>query len=172
MVYIFVEGHFDEDYFSKLFFVNLNENTFIQYSSLKVEKVNAFIRSIKSMPNCDYLFFADADGLQIQEKREKILSQYNIESEKLCIVQYEIESWYYAGVCQEECLKLKMKHFEYKTDVITKEMLKSKMKKPSENQLILAKMLEIYSIDLAVLRNDSFKSFFEQHIREPIAAVL
>ena len=46
------------------------------------------------------------------------------------------------------------------------------MKKPSENQLILAKMLEIYSIDLAILRNDSFKSFFEQHIREPIAAVL
>ena len=170
MLYIFVEGHFDELFFTKTYFTD-NTNQFIQYSSQKPEKVNAFIKSIKKMPTCDYLFFADSDGQSIIDKTNVILSEFSeVERNKVFIVQYEIESWYYAGVCETDCKKLKLSKFVFVTDTITKEDLIAKMQKPSERQYILSKMLDFFSKDIAVTRNASFKLFYD-YMKEPIAAV-
>ncbi len=170
MLYIFVEGYFDELFFTKTYFTE-DTNKFIQYSSQKPEKVNAFIKSIKKMPTCDYLFFADGDGQSINDKTNVIISEYSeVERNKVFIVQYEIESWYYAGVCESNCKKLKLNKFEFTTNNITKEALVAKMPKPSERQFIMSKMLDFFEEDIASARNTSFK-IFTDYIKEPIAAV-
>ena len=169
MLYVFVEGYYDKLFLGKLFF---EENPlFIEYSRLKIEKINNFIKSIKCMPTVDYLFFGDADGKTIHEASEHLLKEFReLEQSKLFIVQYEIESWYYAGVCETDCIKLKLNSFEYKTDNLTKEDLIAKMADETNRQYILARMLDYFSTSLAEERNVSFKYFFE-HMKKPAVAV-
>ena len=170
MLYIFVEGYFDELFFKKTFFTN-DTNIFIQYFDQKTEKINSYIKTVKKMPNCDYLFFGDGDGNSIEDKKNYLLNQFNeIESNKIFIVQYEIESWYYAGVCDGDCKKLKLSKFEFFTDKITKEALVSKMSKPLERQYVMSKMLDFFVEEIAISRNTSFK-IFSDYMKEPIAAV-
>lgn len=170
MLYIFVEGYFDELFFTKTYFIG-DTYKFIQYSSQKPEKTNAFVKSVKKMPTCDYLFFGDSDSHSISDKTDIILSEYSeVERNKVFIVQYEIESWYYAGVCENDCKKLKLNKFKFITDDITKEDLIAKMPKPSERQYIMSKMLEFFSKDIATTRNASFKLFYD-YMKEPVAAV-
>ena len=161
MFYIFVEGYFDEYYFTRIFFASTLV-CFIQYASLKPEKVNDYLKSIKKIPNSDYLFFGDSDGLSINEKTDFLITKYKeIDHHKVFIVQYEIESWYYAGVCESDCKKLRLTKFEYSTNSLTKEGLDAKMPKPSERAVILSKLIELYSIELAEMRNDSLKLFID-----------
>ena len=169
MLYIFVEGYYDKLFLNTLFFHG--NPIFIEYSQEKVEKTNNFIKSIKCTPTIDYLFFGDADGKTIDDAAHCLLEKYKeLEQSKLYIVQYEIESWYYAGMCERDCLKLKMSSFAYNTDTITKESLIAKLADKTNRQYTLVKMLDYYSISLAEGRNTSFR-FFSEHMKEPVAAV-
>ena len=158
MLYVFVEGTDDEKFFSEIFFKS--DAKIIQYSGEKSEKTNSFIRAIKKMPNADYIFLGDGDGKSIPNKSKYLTNKYNqLERSKLFIVQYEIESWYYAGVREDYCRKLKLKKFEDLTDKISKEKFNSKINKLTDRQYIMGLMLEVYSISLAEERNSSFKIF-------------
>lgn len=159
MLYVFVEGNSDECFFSKIFFKNVGVE-FFQYAAEKHNKTNKFIKTIKKVHDWDYLFFGDSDGKSISDKSKILTDRYDeLEKDKLFVVQYEIESWYYAGVSEDDCQKLDLERFEHPTDKITKEMLISKMVKPSDRQYIMDKMLDVYSIELAEKRNKSFKIF-------------
>ncbi len=169
MLYVFVEGHYDESFFSKVFFGN--NTLFVQYAQMKEEKVNSYIKSVKRTPGYDYLFFGDEDGKTIQTAADDLLKKYSeLEQSKLFIVQSEIQSWYYAGVSENDCIKLKIKNYQYCTDSITKEKLIEKLTKPEDRQYVLARMLDCFSVSLAEDRNSSFK-FFSKTRKEPAVAV-
>lgn len=112
------------------------------------------------------LFFADGDGASYQAKKEKILQKYSkLEPDHVFIVQFEIESWYLAGVNKVFCDKNKIKHYYNNTDSVTKEMFNEAIKTCNETKLsIMLKMLNIYDCLLADTRNTSFSSFFSKNM--------
>lgn len=160
MLIVFVEGPDDEAYFTKIFAPSWGLCKIIQYAGMKKDKINNYIKSISCMPGSDYLFFGDSDGVAINEKRQALLSNFpNLDADKVFIVQFEIESWYYAGVDEQTCRKLKMKHFVFPTDNLTKEQFNAKLARPSDRKYVMACILNQYMLDLAVTRNSSLNEF-------------
>ena len=163
MMHCFIEGPIDETFFKHLFCGI--EVEFYQYANKPSIKVNQYIQTIKQL-NEPYIFFADGDGASYQEKKEKILQKYSkLEPDHVFIVQFEIESWYLAGVNKVFCDKNKIKHYYNNTDSVTKEMFNEAIKTCNETKLsIMLKMLNIYDCLLADTRNTSFSSFFSKNM--------
>lgn len=170
MLYVFVEGPDDYNFFDKLFRNEFGEYKIINYAQMSKIKVNKYLKTITATPDCSYLFFGDEDGKGIETKRVELLKEFEyLKDQSLHVVQYEIESWYYAGVSQENCKRLKIKHFEFNTDSLTKEKFYSKLLRPSERKYVMAQMLESYSKELAIKRNTSFSSFHTTINKESVA---
>jgi len=172
MLYVFLEGPDDERYFSKVIFPFLEACSFVRYANMQNAKVNNFIQTIDQNSSWDYIFLGDADGKTIEDRKTHLLSKYNkLSAEKIFIVQYEIESWYYSGASEEECRKLKLKHFELNTDTLTKEQFYSKLDRPSDKKYVMERLLDVYSLSLAVTRNFSLNLFSEKINERTCSAV-
>jgi len=170
MLYIFVEGPDDHNFFDKVFGGIWGDYQVIEYAHMQHDKINGYLNTIKSVQDWDYLFFCDEDRKGIKNKRLEILKRFHaLDPDKLYIVQVEIESWYYAGVSQEESQRLKMRKYQNDTNTLTKEQFYSKLQRPSERKYIMAQILEIYAKPLAKTRNTSFSSFYSYIAREPVA---
>ena len=88
MLYVFVEGPDDRNFFNKLFCKEFGQYTIIDYAQMPKIKVNNFLKTIISTPNCNYLFFGDEDGKGIEAKRVELLNKFNcLKDERLHIVQ-------------------------------------------------------------------------------------
>ena len=160
MLYIFVEGDDDSRFISN--FSRVQETIIIEYASDKKEKTTNFIKSIKSMPYADYLFLADSDGKSIDDTKTYIKSIYaNVDTEKIIVVQYEIQSWYYAGLSRVDHDRLKFKKYMDDTNSLTKEAFYSKLPRFSERIYYMQQILKYYNISQARKRNRSINSFFD-----------
>ena len=174
MLIVFVEGPDDEAFFKKIFSEYWQDGKFIPYANMKKDKIDNYIKSIKCMPNDSYIFIGDADGKEIETKKVELAKKYgNLSADKVFIVQFEIESWYYAGANEELCKKLKMKNFQYATDNLTKELFVQKLARDAEKQFVMNCILNDYSMSIAIERNKSLKLFWEYFRRkeEPKVAV-
>ena len=168
MLYIFVEGPDDERYVNRVISPLVGECEVVKYATLTQGKINNFIRSINCMPSRDYLFLGDADGKNISDKKADLLHKYvSLDANKTYIVEYEIESWYYAGLSETDARKLKMKHYVLQTDTLTKEQFYAKMLNISEKRYIMDSILDSYLFPLAVTRNRSLKILSENIKKEP-----
>ena len=166
MLYVFVEGPDDERYFNKIYGACFQERfesyKIIKYAQWKKDKIDNFIKSIARMPDVDYIFFGDADGKNTEDKKQELTEIYKkLSPEKIFIVRYEIESWYYAGIDENQCRELKLKRYEYMTDDVTKEDFYNKLPNRPDRVMIMTKILDDYSIKLACLRNQSLRVFHE-----------
>lgn len=160
-LYIFVEGLDDKRFLSN--FMKGCNILILEYASEKKEKTESYIKSINSMPHADYLFFADSDGKTVDETKIYIKNVYgSIDTEKIVVVQYEIESWYYAGLSQEDHERLKLKKYEYNTNSLTKEMFNAKLPKLAERVYYMQEILRCYNIREARQRNNTVNLFFER----------
>lgn len=160
---IFVEGYYDEEFFKMLFRENSDNITFKQYSQEKKEKIVNYIKSINHMPNCDYLFFADSDGKDSIVKIQELQEIYNnLESSKIHIVCYEIESWYCAGLTQDFCSRQKIKYCSHTTDNMSKEQFVDRLPKKMMETSLTIDMLKNYSIQHALEHNISFNKFYNK----------
>lgn len=160
MIYIFVEGPDDERFFHRIYGKYFVEFKCIQYAGWSNIKINQFIRSIRCISGADYIFFGDADGKAINDKKNALVKKYsNLDIKKVFVVQYEIESWYYAGASQAVCQKLNIRQYVHNTDNIRKEHFNSKLPKREERKIIMASILEMYDLELALTRNTSLSIF-------------
>ena len=106
---LFVEGEDDKRFFESYFKKNTNIQ-YYTYANKKKQEVRKFIQTIKNMQNFDYLYIADSDGKQQNAKIESIIEKISIcEKEKIVVVCYEIESWYLAGLSEDDKKMLKIK---------------------------------------------------------------
>ena len=159
MIYLFVEGIDDERFFS--FFIehyccNSRGYKIIQYASMKKEKLNNYISSIKHMPYAKYLLIGDCDGKSTIDQVNCLVRKYEeLEKEKVIIVHYEIESWYYAGIKNEYCKLLKLSRFVYRTENMTKEQFNCRLSELADRSYVLSKALELYCLEYACARNNS-----------------
>ncbi len=160
---IFVEGNDDKRFIENIchLFVERYDNIEIRtYAQESARWVKKFLNSIQSMGD-DYFFLADINSLPcIIAKKEEIARQYaGIDITNVRIVIKEIESWYLAGLDDNECKKLGISVFN-KTDSITKE--KFDLLKPRKFNSRIDFMIEIlksFSIEIAKTKNESFEYF-------------
>jgi hypothetical protein len=102
-LFLFVEGDDDERFFRSVLLPSLQsayqDVQFVQFTRLKKEKVQGFLRSIAGM-KADYIFVHDMDQLPCATAaREKLLKIFpQVDADRLQVVKAEIESWYCAGL--------------------------------------------------------------------------
>ena len=112
------------------------------------------------------------DGKSIEDRKSCIMSKYTkLSIEKVFVVQFEIESWYYAGASEDDCHKLKLRHFIFCTDNLTKEEFQSKLVRTSDKKYIMDSLLDIYSLQYAVTRNHSLMIFTQAVYEKAYSAV-
>lgn len=167
-LYIFFEGPDDERFITKIikpiYANSYNYIKLIPYSKEPAKFVNNFIKSIDAMPNTNYLFFADYDSYScITSKKEFIKSVYTqINTDFIYIVMEEIESWYLAGLNEQNLRKLGINCVEC-TDTLTKEQFNLLKPRKFKSRLdFMIEILNIYCKDTAKSRNKSFKYFIDR----------
>ena len=148
-LYILVEGGDDARFFERVV-RPMFENEFghvqlWQYSQQEKEKVNTFLDSIRAMQAAgiaDLIIVADLDESPcVTDRKERILSSFRslsagqspgqpsgpYSSTRILIVCREIDSWYLAGLNDEECMRMRIPATLDSTDHISKEQFLSLM---------------------------------------------
>ena len=168
MLYVFVEGPDDENFINRYFNLNGYDSDsyrLIPYAQKNQKYVNGFIKSINSMPDSEYILLADADKKGVSERKQLINDKYCcLSSDRIFVVQNEIESWYLAGLSEESSRELKLKCYQC-TDSITKEEFNNYIGKNSRI-IVLSRILDAYCIAVATQKNTTFKEFHESRIYE------
>ncbi len=169
-LFVFVEGTDDERFINGVF--EKSNIKIIKYAKEKKEHINNYIKSIKSMSNCDYVLICDIDLKSLNEKKNEILLQFPAcEIEKIIVSIAEIESWYLAGLDEEFAKSIKVKYIYY-TDDITKERFEALIPKKISKINFMIEILKRYNMDEAILRNKSLKFFVNYFVDIKKMAVL
>jgi len=168
LLFIFVEGDDDERFFNRILSPKLQEKydsvKIIRYATMKREKVDNFIKSIKAM-GANYIYLTDInDSPCIIAKKREIQSKYkNIDDDKVVIVVKEIESWYLAGLDDKACKQLKVNNFA-NTEYVTKEKFNVLIPKKFTSRIdFMSEILKHFSIEIAKQKNKSFRYFVENY---------
>lgn len=164
ILFIFVEGSYDERFFVKYF--DGKNTKFIKYSQMNRKKIKEYIRSINRIPSADYIFIADSDGMSIVNRKKYIANKYSsCDEAKIFISQYEIESWYLAGLSKEDCKKYKIRYYD-KTDTVTKEQFERLVPKDFTTISFMIEILQNYINEEAAKRNISFGIFNSHYVQK------
>ena len=178
---IFVEGDYDDLFFSKIVKTRFHEQS--NYDHLQIIKwckkekdfVNKYVKSLKSMNTpeieCDYIFVTDLDPPNfecIDDRKEHILNDFKLISPtKIVIVVKEIEGWYLAGITDRTRKKIGVNSNEFRQidpDSVTKETFDKKIKPRKYSKLeFMLEVLKIYNMTIAQKRNKSLGDFFRQY---------
>jgi len=169
-LYILIEGDDDERFFNKILIPILENNydsiNIWKYAQIKKEKIKNFIKSIKSMM-ADYICVSDInDSPCVAFKKEKIKNRFNnlVENDRIVVVIKEIESWYLAGLSNQDVKKLAQQAFST-TDNITKEQFDSLIPKKFTSRIdFMTEILKYFSIEIAKKKNHSFNYFLRKYV--------
>jgi len=164
MLYVFVEGYYDDLFVDKVFVKGNPNISIIRYATREDCYVKAYIKSISCMPNASYVFIADSDGLTIKEKKKKLIEHYpNLDENAVFLSVYEVESWYYAGISETFSIKNKFRHYQLDTNTLTKEQFYMKLPANSSRILTMLNILDNYNTDIACNRNYSFQLIYTKN---------
>lgn len=168
--FIFVEGTDDERFINSIL---KKENVkIIKYAKEKKEYINNYIKSIKSMANCDYIVVCDIDLKSLTQKKDDILLQFPAcEREKIIVSIAEIESWYIAGVDEAVSKSMKIKYIYY-TENITKEKFDQMIPQKMDRINFMIEILKKFNLREAILRNNSLEVFVDYLTQVKRMAVL
>lgn len=160
--FILCEGDDDVRFFRHVIVPLLDYDgvQFYQYAQQRFKDVRSMIRSIQSM-GADYIFVCDFDrGECIPSKREEILEKYtNLDPERIFVIQEEVESWYMAGLNDEERRRLEISSLRRRTDELTKEHFDNALPESEPRISIMREMLKAFDLAVARQRNRSFDYF-------------
>ena len=169
LLFVFVEGPDDERFINGIF--GKNNIKIIKYAVEKKEYINNYIRSVKSMPNCDYVIIGDIDLKSLDEKKREILLQFPAcETDKIIVSIAEVESWYFAGLDEESAKRIKVK-YTHNTEGITKERFEMLIPQKIGRINFMIEILKKYNIDEAILRNNSLKFLVDYFVTKKKMAV-
>lgn len=102
------------------------------------------------------------------EKKREIKKEFrNIDENKIIVVIKEIESWYLAGLNDENAKKFKISPVKIKTtDSITKEQFNNLIPRKFRYSRMdfMIEILKCFSIEMGRQRNKSFRYFADKYI--------
>ena len=179
-----MEGEDDERFFEIVIKPILEKEyslvQFWQYSQKKKEKVNRYLNSIRSMQvagMADFIVVADKDESPcVTDRKERILSSFRSlsagtgrsselgSSTRILIVCREIESWYFAGLSDEECNRMGLTTTLENTDRLSKEQFLSLMpdRFNAKGEFML-EILQVFDHETARSKNSSFRYFMQKY---------
>ena len=166
-LFIWVEGEDDARFFENIMIPQLQKEynfvKMIRYATMKREKINNFLKSIKLM-SADYICVTDINSSPcVTSKKQKVKNNIrNIDEDRIIIVIKEIESWYLAGLSDIGSKKIKMRIFRT-TDTITKEQFNNLIPKNVSRVNFMLEILKIFSIKIAKRKNKSFRYYIKKH---------
>ena len=185
-LYILVEGGDDARFFERvvrpMFEDEFGHVQLWQYSQQEKEKVNKFLDSIRAMQGvgiADLIILADLDESPcVTDRKERIPSGFRslsagqspgqptgpFSSTRILIVCREIESWYLAGLNDEECKRLGLTTTIDNTDRISKEQFLDLMpdRFDSKSEFML-EILRVFDHETARSKNSSFRYFMQKY---------
>lgn len=166
-LFIWVEGPDDVRFFETIMEPKLlkkyNSVETRSYATLKKEKIDNFIKSIKAM-DAEYIFVIDIDNSPcVTAKKQETQNKYkNIDEERIVVVIKEIEGWYLAGLDDKGAKKLKIKLLS-DTGNLTKEQFNSSIPTKFDSRIdFMLEILKNFSIEMAKQKNMSFRYCIEK----------
>ena len=185
-LYILVEGGDDARFFERvvrpLFEDEFGHVQLWQYSQQEKEKVNTFLDSIRVMQAAgiaDLKIVADLDESPcVTDRKERILSGFRslsagqspgqpsgpYSSTRILIVCMEIDSWYLAGLNDEECKRMGLPATLDNTDHISKEQFLSLMPDRFDSKAeFMLEVLRVFDHETARSKNSSFRYFMQKY---------
>lgn len=172
-LFIFVEGQDDKRFFEKIILPILKlkgKYVFISirtYANDKNKELAKFICSLKQM-NTDYIFVVDKNSEYgcITTKKKDVQKSYDVEVDKIIVVIKEIESWYLAGLNEEQAKKFGLPILEHTEKVGKKKFEEYRRNCKIHNRKdLMTEILKNFSIKIAKQKNQSFKYFVEKYQR-------
>lgn len=168
-LFILVEGGDDVRFFGRiikpLLVSRYDSVEIVPYASIKREKINRLLKSIRIMNN-DYIFVSDIDTEHsVRDKKQILYHQFSeVDGRSIVVVITEIESWYLAGVPDNTARQLGLPPCTA-TDTITKEDFNRLIPASFESRIdFMFEILKFFSPADAAAKNRSF-SFFVHHYR-------
>jgi hypothetical protein len=175
-LFLFVEGDDDERFLSSVVVPALltayGHFRFVQFSSLKKEKLRGFLRSVVAM-KADYILVRDLDRLPCvtAAKDEVLRSLPQVNPDRVQIVKAEIESWYCAGISEDHPWRSLTIGRCTDTSSITKEILEAAVFQEGQPKLpTMLELLESFDREAAVQRNESFRRFLRKFVPSVIGS--
>lgn len=174
-LFLFVEGDDDDRFFQTvivpLFGTRYDNIKIVRYAALKKEKLGNFVRSVQAM-RADYLIVGDLDWHPCVTAAKQSLVQRCPQAEpgRIQIVKAEIESWYCAGIPEDDPAwgSLSIGRMP-DTESLTKEKCLHAMAAGSAPLLpTLLSLLERFDRKRAAARNASFRYFLSRHLPEAL----
>ena len=185
-LYILVEGGDDARFFERvvrpMFEDEFGHVQLWQCSQQEKEKVNKFLDSIRAMQGggiADLIIVADLDESPcVTDRKERIPSGFRslsagqspgqptgpFSSTRILIVCREIESWYLAGLNDEECKRLGLTTTVDNTDRISKEQFLDLMPDSFDSKSeFMLEILRVFDHETARSKNSSFRYFMQKY---------
>ncbi len=167
-MFIWIEGGDDERFFKHILQPKLqSEYDFVEtigYATMKQEKVDDYLKSIKAM-NADYIFVTDINDAPCvtAKKHETQNNLRNVNGDRIVVVIKEIESWYLAGLGSDQAGELGIQ-VPSSTDEIAKEQFDRLMPRRFDSRIdFMLEILKHFSIEVAKRKNKSFSYCFEKY---------
>lgn len=161
-LFVWVEGDDDERFFKNVLKPKLQKKydtvQITKYATLKKEKIDNFIKSIKAM-EAYYIYVTDINNSPCvtAKKQEETQKLRNIDEDRIIVVIKEIESWYLAGLSNGVSVKRKIRTFD-STDSITKEQFNGLILNKFHSRIdFMLEILDSFSIETAKQKNRSFR---------------
>lgn len=167
-IYFFVEGPDDEKFIRAVVKPAIDKRhcCFLYKKSRKsTKKIKEFLRSIQSMVFANYLFIEDINRSPcVTAKKQALRNRYEprLDENRIIVVVKEIESWYLAGLDNNDCERLGIRIFP-KTDNITKEQFNELIPGTFRSRIdFMAEVLKRFSLETAKQKNKSFDYFMSR----------
>ena len=177
-LYIFVEGPDDKRFFEKII-IPILENRYleikiIEYAGWSPDEISPFMRSMNKNPDwATYIFVHDFDvDSCITKKKANLCETYfPLKEEYLYIVVTMIESWYLSGTSNYVLRKNRIRtSVEEIPSNANKEYFERLISSGSNDRVkVMTNILDNFSIDVAVVKNKSFKYMIKKlSTRQPM----
>ncbi len=166
-LYIFVEGTDDDRFFERLIEPQMQSqyaySKIVRYAQLSKKDRRKLIQSVYAQ-NADIIFVHDMDENPcVTLAKSKLTETYPyLDEQDITIVIREIESWYPAGLSDADMERM-LGRVLPETDAITKERFDDLLLRKTERIDAMLTMLDSFSVEEAVKRNDSFRYFVEKY---------
>ncbi|MDR1691156.1 MAG: DUF4276 family protein [Candidatus Methanoplasma sp.] len=170
-IIIFYEGGSDkkfiEIFLSEHFKKKYDKISPFKTVGMKKEERKGIIRRANDR-GIEYIYLTDLDESPCLVDKRSSVSKYigrDNPEDKIVIVCNELESWLYAGLGKEGCMKLNLPLHE-KTDSLSKEEIHGIGKKCGYNSWAILKnhMINEFKIKNAIRHNDSFEYFYRKYL--------
>lgn len=136
-----------------------------QYAQAPDKKTAEFLKVISSTPHIDCVYLTDINRAPcITTKREGIKKKYGnkIELDRIVIAVMEIESWYLAGLDEQNNKELEIKPLN-RTDDITKDKFNDMMPARFDSRIdYMRELLKRFSVETGVAKNALFGYFMRK----------